>query len=458
MENDEEKRIERQKAPIILLGDDVKITSEVDEENKMLDDWQVLSLWRALFNTFVYFDGDKKENFFQDGNEYVSIYDLTFGGKYMENYLYVEKIFKKCSKKLLLTYKPLPFNHFAVISTNKEVKTLFLNTISLDEKHRYEKIDFSIINKKLEEVIENDYIDGPKDSFYATYNPTFIDSTYSAIKSFEQNQTISFDDMGILSSLSFDEFLRPFFIPSDDLEFVRKEFYEYIKKYIQDNLHKAIDGGSYSVRDNLVRYEFSKKVFFETIKSSGYIEKYGNEFLLNKEDIRKIVKENVPFFHTLIALETEGLIDIKKMKVVYLGKYVNEPNEYDILIKINDKIKALNNEIKSVYSPLQKNGISFDNEKAILVVNNEVCQLPPYKNEHCLCRVMYQYRKGEPVDWSIVFEKMNEFSQKLTGRNTEKDRRSVQDTMYAINTRVREKYNTEEELFAWKSNTISRNF
>jgi hypothetical protein len=376
----------------------------------------------------------------------------------MGNYLYIERVFKQNNKKLLLTYKPLPFNHFATISTNKEVKTLFLNTVSLDEKHKYEKIDFSVIMKKLQEVKDNDYIDGSKDSFYATYNPTFINSTYDAVKSFEQHQIISFDDMGILSSLSFDEFLRPFFISLNDLEYARKDFTRYIKKYIEDNLHKAIDGGSYSVRDNLVRYEFSKKVFFETVKSSGYIEKYGNEFLLNKEDIRKIVKENVPFFHTLIALETEGLIDIKKMKVVYLGKYVNEPNEYDILIKINDKIKALNDEIKLVHSPLQKNGISFDDEKAKLLVKSEACQLPPYKNEHYLCRAMYQYRKGEPVDWSTIFEKMNEFSQKITGRNTKNDRRSVQDTMYAINDRVREKYNTEEELFTWKSNTITRNF
>ncbi len=458
MENDEEKRTERQKAPIILLGDDVKITSEVDEENKMLDDKQVLSLWRALFNTFIYFDGDKKENFFQDENAYISVYDLTFGGKYMENYHYIEKIFKQKNKKLLLTYRPLPFNDFATISTSKEVKTLFLNTVSLDDKHSNEKIDYSVIIKKIEEVRDNDYMDGDKDSFYARYNPTFINSAYDAVKSFEENKTIAFDDIGILSSLSFDEFLRPFFIPLDSLEYVRKEFSGYIKKYIQGNLHKAIDGGSYSVRDNLVRYEFSKKVFFEIIKSSGYIEKYGDEFLLNKEDVRKMAKENVPFFHTLIALETEGLIDIKKMKVVYLGKYVNEPNEYDILIKINDKIKSLSNEIKLVHSPLQRKGISFDDEKATLLVNSEACQLPPYKNEHYLCRVMYQYRKGEPVDWSIIFEKMNEFSHKLTGRNTEKDRRSVQDTMYAINDRVREKYNTEEELFTWKSNTIARNF
>lgn len=461
MENNEEENHERQRAPVILLGDDIQITSEVDDENKMLDDMQVLSLWRAIFNTFVYFDGTKKINFFSDGKEYVSVYDLTLEGKFIENYRYFESFFERDGRKLKLLYKALPFNDFVSITTSKEIKTLLLNTASLGEPHKYTQIDFSVIKETLDRIIANDYRNDDKDAFGVMYNRPYIDNAYNAINNFEDNKAIPCDDVGILASVSFDNFLRPFFINKSDFEDVKSAFSLYIAKYINDGLNKAIDGGSYSVRDNLIRYQFSKKIFFEIIKSSGYLDKYGNEFLLDKDDIRQLYKEKIPIFHTLLALEMDGLIEIKKMNVVYWGKYANEPREYDILIKINEPEKILVSAGKTTTEPfmsLKDHVVSFDDSKPHVSVNGKNCPLPLHKNEHYLCRVMFEYLVGEAIDWSEVFEKMNGFTRKPIGRNEKNDRKSVQDTMYAVNDRVKEILHTKDDLFSWKSNTITRNF
>jgi hypothetical protein len=42
--------------------------------------------------------------------------------------------------------------------------------------------------------------------------------------------------------------------------------------------------------------------------------------------------------------------------------------------------------------------VEFDDDRAILTIGGQKCQLPPFKNEHYLCEAIFQYKKNEPVD------------------------------------------------------------
>lgn len=464
-ENNEENRKdgskglgEKPKVPIILMGGRVKIKSEVDKDKKMLDDDQVLSLWQALFNTFVYFDVDNSKELFAEDGESISICDLTSESRFVENYQYLEQCFEADNKKVQLVYIPISAKVIDHIVTGLETRVLFFENIFTDKENKYTKIDLDVIKKELEKIIQNNYSD---DVWGATYGKEYIDSVYKSIQDFEVTKYLSYDDVGMLKIVAGSNFLYPFFIKKSDLTGVKRHFIDYIKRYTRGELNKAIDGGSYLVRDNLVRYEFAKKAIFSAIRNSGYIEKYGDEFVWLSDDIKELVGNGIPVFHTLLAMEMEGLIEIMRMRISYWGKYVNEAREYDIFIKIHNTNAILEGNNQAIIVPvlsLEGKVVTFDSIEAKISVEGKNCQLPPYKNEHSLCTAMFEYRKGEAVDWSEVFEKMSGFTRTPTGRNTKNDTRSVQDAVYAVNTRVRETFHTEDDLFSWQSKSVIRNF
>ncbi len=462
--NTEEKRRsdkkglgEKPKVPFILMGDKVKITSEVDKNKKMLDDDQVLSLWQALFNKFVYFDVDRSKELFPEEDESISVYDLTSEGRYVENYQYLEQFFEAKNKKVQLVYIPINAKVTNHISTGLETRVLFFEDIFTDKENKYIKINLDVIRKELETIIQNNYTD----DWSTTYGKEHIDSAHKSILDFEVNKSLPFDDVGMIKFVGSSYFLYPFFIKKSDIVGVKQHFSDYIKKYTRGELNKAIDGGSYLVRDNLIRYEFSKKAIFDTIKNSGYVEKYGNEFVWLSDDIKELIGDGIPVFHTLLAMEMEGLIEIMRMRISYWGKYVNEAREYDIFIKVHDTNAVLEGDNQATVAPvltLEGKVVTFDSTEAKISVEGKNCQLPPHKNEHSLCIAMFEYRKGEAVDWSEVFQKMHGFTREPTGRNDKSDMKSVQDTMYTVNGRVKEILNTEDDLFSWKSKSIIRNF
>jgi len=114
-------------------------------------------------------------------------------------------------------------------------------------------------------------------------------------------------------------------------------------------------------------------------------------------------------------------------------------------------------------SPMKKIGlisqkISFDDTKPSIIIGDKECGLPPYKNEHYFCRAIFQYPAKEFVDWSIIFESMDKVLNSVTTKDSRRDKRMVQDTMYAINKRIKEIINTDDELFSWKEKSITRNY
>ena len=128
-----------------------------------------------------------------------------------------------------------------------------------------------------------------------------------------------------------------------------------------------------------------------------------------------------------------------------------------ILTNVEKGLQSVNRDTPML---LNNYPIEFIDEKAILRWNNKDCEMPPYKNEHYFCRVMYnsQHPIKVAVDWSIIFEEMEEFPDKSKGRDDSKDMRSIQDTMYALNKRVKDVFNTQDSLFSWKNKSVVRNY
>ena len=69
------------------------------------------------------------------------------------------------------------------------------------------------------------------------------------------------------------------------------------------------------------------------------------------------------------------------------------------------------------------------------------------------------YKIDEEVDWSVVWEKMTGYDTNPDKPEPKKeDWRTVYDTMNALNNRIKECVNTDNNLFAWKDKTVRRNY
>lgn len=108
-----------------------------------------------------------------------------------------------------------------------------------------------------------------------------------------------------------------------------------------------------------------------------------------------------------------------------------------------------------IETELQKNGVVFDDDKAAIKFGDQLCFLPSFKNEHDFCRIMFRKEIDQPVDWSVIYQEMSG-TQEVIGNI--KNKRTVQDTMYAINNRVKSSFNTKDNLFSWTNKSVKRNF
>ena len=101
--------------------------------------------------------------------------------------------------------------------------------------------------------------------------------------------------------------------------------------------------------------------------------------------------------------------------------------------------------------------VEFSDDEAVLKLGDKKCALPPYKNEHFFCRATFEHQINEPIDWSIIYEKMTGYYEDHFGKSkdTRQNQRLVYDAMEAINKRAKELLDIEK-LFVWQEKTIKR--
>lgn len=162
----------------------------------------------------------------------------------------------------------------------------------------------------------------------------------------------------------------------------------------------------------------------------------------NKNDYQLVVT-------TLDGLQTKGVIKHE------VGRSGTLYESFKCKITIADKKKFEDEYQQSKSLPTTPDvSIEFDDNEAALVCGNKRCQLPPFKNEHYFCRAVFEYPVNEPVDWSLIFEKMTGH---LKGEEDlpKNGWRKVYDTMEAINKRTRDVLGLPN-LFVWREKTITR--
>ncbi len=217
--------------------------------------------------------------------------------------------------------------------------------------------------------------------------------------------------------------------------------------------------------------------------NSFYLKTLENlENMINKAEIPdlKIYSYYKPFSNLLAAqremqMKKEVFQDILNSMNAFYGELHKILARYS-LVKKEGNIKGLegylislkkekgdlvksNQENKKIELKAQK--IEFDDDKAIIIIGEKNVRLPPYKNEHYFCKIMFQYKPREPISWDIIYDEMTKISIVSNGRQPEPTRENwqkVNDTMKRLNNRIKDILGTEDDLFCWSEKTVIRNY
>lgn len=162
----------------------------------------------------------------------------------------------------------------------------------------------------------------------------------------------------------------------------------------------------------------------------------------------------------LERLHQQGIINHRYKAGDEIAK-LTEDNEQKLFAerrRIEDKWYGHENTEKPKIG-LANQTVVFNDDETNIEIGKQKCALPPFKNEHYFCRAMFQYKPQESVDWSAVFEDMAGSKEEgLSEDKREKARKTTQDTMYALNARIKKVFNTDDNLFTWENRSIKRNF
>lgn len=212
----------------------------------------------------------------------------------------------------------------------------------------------------------------------------------------------------------------------------------------------------------MIEFEKTKKEILELIKARNH----SSEGFFSLSEISGYGYTKERFLAGLLSLERDGFVsnvidhnlevwaprDAYTLNLIAIDFKVSK--DFNVLYKKHYKNHGENE--KEVV--ILKKGVKFDDNKATISIGNTKCQLPPHKNEHFFCRAMFQCPVNEFVDWSIIYENMDKINEFNNKEGANKEKRSVQDTMYALNNRVKEVFNTNNNLFTWKNKSIKRNY
>jgi hypothetical protein len=167
-------------------------------------------------------------------------------------------------------------------------------------------------------------------------------------------------------------------------------------------------------------------------------------------------------FENFIAkLNTQGIaVQIIKQSGAYYEVTKLDQETENALLAEKRSLLGVESPSGSPSEPLSLTGqqIIFKDAEAQIVIGPAICQLPPFKNEHYFCRVMFSQPVGKPIDWSDVYEKLSGIKGTPESLGNKTDKRTVQDTMYAVNNRIKDTFHTDDSLFTWEQLTIKRNF
>jgi hypothetical protein len=376
----------------------------------------------------------------------------------------------RLTEKSLITFidlAPLEGNlHLAVFYFLNSLQEL---KIELEDITFHENI-YKEYCKTEYDYITNYITKNPKADFSKTIkkllkNKATFDDIFKILGKFDEPVKMKLQLNGLLEFIEFSS------SPSVKNMKPLKEYLEiYIKFFIDDKLFSP-------ELKNFYQFSRQKEIFLCQIKNK--VENYGAEFVF-KHGYKKIISalksnpvfikkdEAYLFVHTLAALEKQELFKVKSILIRDMSiPPKRQTNDYKVKIVASESLfkesfttpnyKSFEKETEKL---LSNNKVEFDDEKATLKIGKYNISLPPYKNEHYFCRTIFEHGLNEPVDWSILYEKMTGYYEAYYGKaqQTRKNWRLVYDTMRLVNKRIKEHLKTREDLFTWQEKTVRRKF
>ena len=164
----------------------------------------------------------------------------------------------------------------------------------------------------------------------------------------------------------------------------------------------------------------------------SFLGKFEKEFLLNG------CKEATPGEKEYIY-QTSLLI--KKHRKI-CGKVFKEIED-----KSNDELRMKN----KVF--LHQKEIIFNDNLAQIIIGGEFYSMPPFKNNYYVCRIMFSRPVHEPVCWDEVYDVMQK-----DNSMDKSNWRKVYDAVNSVNNKIKELFNTDDNLFSWNNKCVIRNF
>ena len=199
--------------------------------------------------------------------------------------------------------------------------------------------------------------------------------------------------------------------------------------------------------------EFIKTEKENLITSSKVQEKISSleefrEFTYSCQESVKILDESYINGCESIRLVDQEIAKLKPVELCYLFK-VNE----DKIDKNLSELSLKHQEDKEVFS-LKDKKVEFDEVISAIIVEGKKCSLPPAKNEEYFARAIFSREINESVDWSVLYYEM-------TGSDVadvSKNRKTLMDTVYRLNKRIKRIFKTNDDLISCKDKSIKRNY
>ena len=123
---------------------------------------------------------------------------------------------------------------------------------------------------------------------------------------------------------------------------------------------------------------------------------------------------------------------------------------------LSKKLKQKPNEEEKI--KLSEYPVFFNDNESVILVGNRRCELPAFKNEFCLSKVLFSKPPNQPIDWSLVLKEITGIDPLQDRKKKSKQKKGVYDTTRLINARIKKDINTSDNLFTCKNKTIVRNF
>ena len=193
-------------------------------------------------------------------------------------------------------------------------------------------------------------------------------------------------------------------------------------------------------KGDIIRYDIDEK------RTAEYSPSYYDQIdILEKMDTAKAIEIKERTFNKDLARDASNEKGNSFIIEIFHSKFSEFCQKY----------KDAEDEVATTgHKKLSEGIVAFEDDEAVIKIGDKKCSLPPYKNEHYFARAMFNRNVNEFVDWSIIYEEM-------TGgepANESADKRTVQDTMYRVNNRIKKIIRTENDLFTWRERAIKRNF